>query len=445
MSLPFLKPNYNLLLRSEMPKIIALSLFPFLLFGDIFEVVLSTQENVKPLYICAAHSEEKKEYLDRLRSVLTFDINCGGAIEVAPFTLDQELSLFPFQKEHWDSFCYMLSMEAFDKNLLFSLIDVEKEKVKTYPPIPLTENLTIDRYLIHRFSDQLHQELFSIQGIASKKILYTQRAHNLNGKEPSWHSEVWICDSDGANAKQLTHTHGYCLSPGFLSTQEFFYVFHDKGQSKIYRAFLNHPEENQLLLSMRGNQLLPAVAKSGLHLAFIADVTGKPDLFLQQLDTKKKPLGKPRQLYSAPRATQASPTFSPDGKEIAFVSDKDGTPRIYLLNWKNPESQPKLLTKKFRDNSSPCWSADGKKLAYAAKVDGVRQICVYDFEKEEETQMTTGFETKENPSWAPNSLHLLYNTEGDLSELYLLPPHAKEPICITSGPGQKRFGSWSIQ
>lgn len=276
-----------------------------------------------------------------------------------------------------------------------------------------------------------------MEGIESKKILYTKRVENPNPGIP-WISEVWMCDSDGENAKQLTHTQGYCLSPGVLSDKEFFYVFHDEGQSKIYRAPFANPTEGQLFLSLRGNQLLPAISKTKRKLAFIADLTGKPDLFLQTLDSKNNPIGKPKQIYSSPRATQASPTFSPDGQKIAFVSDKDGTPRIYLLDLKSLDAKPKLLTQKFRDNSAPCWSEDGKKLAYAAKIEGVRQICMFDFEKEAEIQLTFGPETKENPSWAPNNLHLLYNTEDQHPKLYLLSPHSQTPICITTG----RFGCW---
>jgi len=84
-----------------------------------------------------------------------------------------------------------------------------------------------------------------------------------------------------------------------------------------------------------------------------------------------------------------------------------------------------------------------KKIAYSAKVDGVRQIWMYDIEKDEEIQLTTGPEHKENPSWAPNSFHLVYNTEGeDSCELYQLNLVQQSPVLISKGSGQKRFASW---
>lgn len=87
-----------------------------------------------------------------------------------------------------------------------------------------------------------------------------------------------------------------------------------------------------------------------------------------------------------------------------------------------------------------------KKLAYAAKTDGVRQIWIYDFESGEEKQLTTGPETKENPAWAPDSIHLIYNTETDgSSELYLINLLQPDPAQISKGPGQKRFASWETR
>ena len=51
--------------------------------------------------------------------------------------------------------------------------------------------------------------------------------------------------------------------------------------------------------------------------------------------------------------------------------------------------------------------------------------------------------TKENPSWAPNSHHLVYNTsDNNKAELYLINLNTSEPIQISSGPGEKRFPSW---
>lgn len=385
-------------------KIISLFLPLWLLAGDL-EVRLSTRSNLKPLYL---------EMKGELREILEADLNAGGFCTV----VNRKVPL-------------QLIVDSSQGQLKLTVLTQQKTS-KIYPPIPL------EREAIHRLSDQIHKDLFGVQGIASLRLIYTQRTKNPTDKGLDFLSEVWICDADGENARQLTKENNYCLSPYFVSADEFCYVCEKSGQSKIYKATLANPK-GELFLDLRGNQTLPAFSKN--QVAFITDIAGRPDLFTQGLGVNGRPQGKPRQLFSAPRATQATPTYSPDGRQIAFVSDKDGPPRVYVMGLS--DVKPRLVTRRNRENTSPSWSPDGKKLAYSAKVDGVRQIWIYDFATDEEVALTTGEGNKENPSWAPNSFHLVYNTESEEScELYLAHLNGAEPIQILKTAGHKRFASW---
>jgi TolB protein len=432
-------------------KCISLLLLPFLLFSQELEVRLATRSTLKPIYLSAFHSDNSDwRFFEELRSVLEFDLNTNGFASVVERRPElEETFLFPNVREKFDlslwkkekvPFC--IAANASQDRLEVTIFNVEKGTSKKYPPISL------ERKAIHHLADSVQKDLFGKEGIASRKLIYTQRTKTGTEKGHDWLSEIWVSDSDGGNAKQITSEKSYCLSPYFLSPRgdEFFYVSEKSGQSKIYRASLSNPK-GELMVDLRGNQALPALSKKGTQMAFITDVAGRPDLFVQNFDERGKMIGKARQIFSAARATQATPTFSPDGKQVAFVSDKDGPPRIYLLNVPSPKDtqkpHPRLLTIRNRENTSPSWSPDGTKLAYSAKVDGVRQIWIYDFLTEEEVPLTTSPENKENPSWAPDSFHLVYNTEvEETSELYLIHLNQAEPIQISKGAGQKRFASW---
>ena len=433
-------------------------------WSEHLDIALPTRLLVKPLYISRIHTDPSEwdwRYFDELRAVLEFDFNHGGFASVAAIRQELEDTFdwadlrnkFPVTEWKKHSFPFVLAIEVNQKQLVLTAFDVGKQTCKTYPKISLSGKLETDRRLIHRLSDAIHKDLFGTEGIASLRILYAHRSPNIASNGLGWLSEIWISDSDGANAKQVTFENGYCLSPGFFpkvgDDPEFFYVYNNEGQTKIYKASLSKPQ-GELLVSLRGNQVLPSASSLGNQIAFITDVAGRPDLFIQKLDARKRMLGKARQLFSAPKATQASPTFSPDGKQIAFVSDKDGPPRIYLLDVPGTKTtqriKPKLLTTKNRENTSPAWSPDGRKLAYSAKVDGVRQIWIYDFETQSEMQLTSGPEGKENPAWAPNSFHLLYNTEtNDHCELHLIHLNDPKPTLVSKGPGQKRFPCWETR
>lgn len=201
--------------------------------------------------------------------------------------------------------------------------------------VPLTGELAKDRFALHQIHDTLFQALYGAPGIASTRILYTVRSRKGNDPE-KWGSEVWSADYDGANAKPQTAENCLCVTPTFIPTKSggrcrhYLYVSYKIGQPKIFAASLED-QVGKRLTYLRGNQLMPAVSPTLDKIAFIGDITGNPDLFIQDFSIENGMTGKPRQVFCAAGAAQGTPTFSPDGKTLAFVSNKDGTPRIYML------------------------------------------------------------------------------------------------------------------
>ena len=261
-----------------------------------------------------------------------------------------------------------------------------------------------------------------------------------------WKSEVWECDYDGHNAHQITHTNSYCVTPSYLipkpgfNSGSFFYVSYVTGIPKIYIASLRDGNGRRFSY-LGGNQLHPSISWQRDAITFVSDVGGNPDIYVQAFSPSVGSMGKPRQVFTSTGA-QGSPVFSPNGKYIAFVSNMDGTARIYIIP-RSGKGKASLLTKSYRDNTSPSWSPDGSKLVYSAKVDGIRQICCYDFRSEEEKQLTYSNVNKENPSWALDSLHIVFNS-ADISSchLYIMNLNQLEPMKISSGKEEHRFPVW---
>ncbi len=430
-----------------------------MLHAEEIEVRLKTTADLKQVYLSRIHTEPSQfdwRYFKELRTVLENDLNFGGFLNILPIQDEWEETFhWPDVRKSFDltlwrreKVPFVLAINAFNESLQATVINVEKETFKRYPEVPLTGRLEGDRKQLHKIADAIHKDLCGIEGVASLRLIYSNRTKDSEASH--WVSEIWMSDYDGFNARQTTFENNYCISPSFFPgtaaqvDPPFFFVSYKQGQSKIYRGSRG---KSETAFELRGNQVLPSMNAKGSQMAFISDVAGRPDLFLQNFDAVGTPVGKSRQLFSSPRATQASPTFSPNGNKIAFVSDKDGPPRIYSMDVISPKDTkriiPKMLTKRNRENTSPSWSPDGKKLAYSAKEEGFRQIWIYDFETETETPLTTGPENKENPTWAPDSLHLVYNTENEEEgQLFLINLRQREPIQITKGIGQKRFASW---
>jgi TolB protein len=434
-------------------------LFSSIWAKEEMEVSLTTSKPLCPIYLSliAKESNFTTSYLEKIRRVVEFDIENSGYTALMGRENSKERLLshpdlkISFNLEFWkeQKARFVIKMVASGDKVDIFLLDPILKGYKNFYKIQLKGDLGRDRRVIHKFFDDFLLATLGKKGIAETTILYTVRRDNPDKRGIPWLSEVWVCDYDGENRRQLTFENSYCVSPVFLPSSgldlSFLYVSYKRGIPKI---FISSGEKEDLLFPLRGNQLLPSISPREDYVAFISDAAGAPDLFIQRLDKRKNPIGMPRQLYSAPRGTQATSSFSPDGEKLAFVSDKDGPPRIYII--KIPEDErndvrpyAQLITKKNRENVTPAWSPDGTMLAYSSNIDGVRQICIFDFASNEENQITFGGENKENPCWAEDNLHIVYNTEfKTTSELYIINLNNPSPIKISSGLGQKRFPSW---
>ena len=431
---------------------------PLISDEDVIRIEVEKETDLAPIYIKNAHAQETKlerSYLNQIQDILAFNFNYNGrSIVVGPKDLkmgSNETLDKTFLKEH--GVHYSFDLEVRNNYLTLKVYDNQADKNCFAEDIKLTGDLSKDRQSIHRSSSNIHQVLFDEKGIYHCKILYTLKSKQAAAGAGPWICDVYICDHDGANAHQITSESEYCVTPTFYKSANkkdlgsFFYVSYKIGQPKIFYRPISGGAEKRFTY-LRGNQLMPAVSPNGNQIAFVGDASGNPELFIQDFNAEYGGSGKPRQITACRRGVQASPTFSPDGRSLAFVSNKQGSPRIYVMDIPKIDEltnqhKPRLITKKNYENTKPAWSPDGTKLAYIARTEGVRQVWIYDFILKKEYQLTHGPGNKENPSWAPNSLHLVFNSVGNSScELYLVNLNQPSAIRVIPQKGHKRFPVW---
>lgn len=451
-------------MKSKMFSLIFVCLFGFNFSDPEIVVHLEKQNQLKPIYI--GHTKKSSssltdDYLNKIEGILLFDLSISGFFETK-YNLKEKEELLAndsfkeaFANPKWSLGKYhAIVLPKLDgQSFSLMLYNVEFNSIKHFKNIALSGNIDADREKIHKLSDAIVKSLSGKKGIASTKILYALQTKVEKNKKTAYLSEIWECDYDGANARCLTSATEYCITPIYYpakrsqSPEKFLYVTYEKGPSKIFISSL-YDKTSQPFIKLRGNQLLPTISKDRSKIAFICDVSGRADLFIQPIHPERGLLGKPLQVYSFPSSVQASPSFSPDTKKIAFVSDKEKTPKIYIIdvpsNLKGRSlPQATCITTKNRENTCPSWSPDGKKIAYSSKTDGIRQIWIYDIETGEEKQLTSGSTHKENPCWAPDSLHIVFNTaDSDSSELFLVNLNQQKTVKITNGSGCKYYPAW---
>lgn len=433
--------------------------------SDQIVVRLETDIQLLPLFaakITNDNSNVDSSLLLELDRILQFDLNHNGMTYTVANTPDKEklANSLLVETTHNDRawkiigapYVIKVSIQKEGK-ISAALLSSSEGSIKHFAGLALSGHLNQDRKQIHLLADAIHKALFGSEGIASTRFLYTVKKHVITGVEKKWVSDIWEADYDGANARQLTKDNGYNITPVYIPPKtgavsgSYFYVAYKNAQPKIYMASLQNGAGRRFSM-LGGNQLLPAISRQRDKVAFISDVTGHPDLFVQAFNPESGAIDKPQQVFAWKQATQGSPTFSPDGKRLAFVSNKDGTPRVYVMDIPAPgislkDVKTELVTKNNKESSAPAWSPDGTKIAYCSMTNGIRQIWLYDLHKKMERQLTQGAGNKENPTWGPNSLNLIYNSsDADASELYLININQPSSTQISSGAGEKRFPNW---
>lgn len=301
-------------------SIIIVFVFPLSLFSEGLSepivVRLATESKLMPIYlakIISDDSELSEETVNKLEEILKFDLNHNGMTLCTShsserdnlcknngFTLPSSVSIW---KNH--NVYYVIVPRIKGKKLSAHLFVVNGQTTHSVSELELTGNLSQDRKVIHKLADSIHKTLFGDPGVASTHLLYTIK--NKKGN-----SEVWEADYDGANGRQVTQEDTLITTPTYLppkpgyTSGNFFYVSYKNGQPKIYISSLRDGKKNRLTM-LSGNQLTPAVSRQRNKVAFISDITGNPDLFLQEFSTESGAIGKPRQIFTAPHATSQMP------------------------------------------------------------------------------------------------------------------------------------------
>ena len=204
------------------------------------------------------------------------------------------------------------------------------------------------------------------QGGGSGQIAF---ASSADGERP----QIWLADSSGENARQLTHIADGACQPAWSPD----------GEALVFITPCVHNQDEYpgavlFLIHADGSQLEPLPSLPG----------GDFD-----------------------------PAWSPDGSFIAFTSLREGTAHIFTIQLSDRKVE--RISGAFSDDRRPAWSPDGTKIAFESTRLGQRQVWTMGSKGESPAEFTRLSEgAAYNPVWGVEGAILYYNRDSGLPWLY---------------------------
>ena len=261
----------------------------------------------------------------------------------------------------------------------------------------------------HTAVDTILNKLFGIQGICRSKIVFSAATSAKN-------REIYICDFDGANWKQITRSNTLSVNP----------VWAPDGKSIIYSHYEGHAtnlvqynlELGFRRLTRNGNVVgLGSLSPNGKTLVTILARNNQVDLYVRPIEGSDSNFTR----VTNGKPVESSPCWSPDGTRLCFVSEgKNGRPVLYVTNPFSGGKPTEISGLVGSERLSPSWSSDNK-LAYCAKIGREYELCIAKLSADGKSGSlekigVAGKDTfpGEDPSWAPDNRHVTLTVNNEI-------------------------------
>ncbi|MDR0330551.1 MAG: hypothetical protein LBH93_02425 [Chitinispirillales bacterium] len=284
------------------------------------------------------------------------------------------------------------------------------------------------RNMVHRYSNELVELLFSDRGIFESRILYV-RAEGAR-------KNIGIMDFDGHNRARLTNDNIINIFPTFADKSTVLWTSYQRGKPDIYRGSIT-AGTSKIFIQEKAMVVSPDVSTIDGTIAYASSQSGSLNVYTCSPDGSKK-----RQLTFSRGGIDTAPSWSPNGYQIAFTSDRGGGPQIYVMDATG--SNQRRVTFEGRYNDTPAWSPKGDKIAYASLGDNYQYNIWTVSPDGNDAKMVANLPgANENPTWSPDGTLIAFvNTAGGRSDMYIVKHDGTRLRRITK-TGDVRMPKWS--
>lgn len=283
---------------------------------------------------------------------------------------------------------------------------------------------------VHQAVDEILKKVFKIPGLCATRIAFSAQT-------TAQAKNIFICDYDGKNIKQLTRHTSLCVEPEwFPDSKSVLFTMYGQSATSIIQTMIN-PYQSRSLVSMKGLNTGGSISPNGKFMALVMSQDNQVELYIKEVDSSRM-----KRLTNS-KAVEASPCWSPDGSQICFVSDlHNGRQNLYVIGVGG--GTPSRLNTEGLEATSPHWAKNGS-IVYSARMGSNYALAIIS----KDPKVKSGIVTKtggdwESPSWAPDSRHVVCSRKiGGKSSLYIVDTWTGKSRQLISGKFDMSFPSWS--
>lgn len=305
-------------------------------------------------------------------------------------------------------------------------------------------NTSAIRQIAHTFANDV------LANLTGKTGMFLSRLVVASDREGGKFREIYIMDWDGFNVDKITSHKTIAMSPAWsFDGKKIAYtatVQRAKTKMRNHDMFLfDIISGNRTLISFRqGLNSGANFAPDNKHIFLTISQGKSPDIYKMSYDGSL--VGK---ITNGPNgAMNVEPAVSPQGDKIAFSSDRSGRPMIYIMNIDGTNA--KRITFAGQFNASPAWSPDGKKIAFAGWESSHFDIFVMNADGTEMIRLTKANKpngkaaNNEDPTFSPDGRFVMYTSDrSGKNQIYISTVDGSEERRVTTDNANYYKARWS--
>ncbi len=287
--------------------------------------------------------------------------------------------------------------------------------------------------------DHTSKQITDWEGTDSQPMWQGDTLYYLSDAGPEHRLNIWRCESDGGNRKQVTEFKDYDVKwpshgPGATGQGEI--VLENGGRLLLLDLAKGASREVKVTIPGDRPKLSAHRVEVGKFI-FSADIssTGKRAVVEARGDIWTLPAkkGSPRNLTRTAGVAERDPSWSPDGQWLAYLSDETGEYEMYITQSDGKGETKQLTSDGTTYRYSPTWSPDSKQITFTDKAGN---LFLHTVEGGETILVDTDpYSGQLRVSWAHDSGWLAYAKSQNmmLSAVWLYDVRTGEKHQVTAG------------